>query len=207
MISGHEDLFRPLRLGREIDLWQKISVGARTMSRIQAVNAAANDDTRDPSDFITRAGPVSASVRGHGTSRCGGSTGTTRALDAVTEARFDAIEADLKKYRKDRFGDETETMDPQANGAFREQYDTIATWTDLMPTDGTHLEVVQASTMAADEMTLKDAEAASQLRHALIDSQKQDARLKAKAYDQITQPASLEVKITPYGAPTVDGGP
>ena len=136
-------------------------------------------------------------------SRCVGSTAarTCALLHRAIEARFDAIEKDLKKYRKDKFGDETEIMDPQGDGGSPEKYETLATWSDLMPTDGTHLEVVQASTMAADEMTLAGAEAASELRQALIDSQKQDAKLKAKAHDQITQPASLEVKITPSGVP------
>lgn len=73
-----------------------------------------------------------------------------------------------------------------------------------MPTDGTHLEVVQASTMAADEMTLKDAEVASQLREAEVDSQKQDARLKGKAFDQMTEASSIEVRIS-TGAP--EGSP
>jgi hypothetical protein len=70
-----------------------------------------------------------------------------------------------------------------------------------MPTDGTHLEVVQASTMAADEVTMKEAEDASNLRKALIASQQQDERLKHKAYNQMTQPAEVEVKIKPYAGP------
>jgi hypothetical protein len=167
-------------------------------------DAQLRDPTRDPSDFVNaswarlylpvRVGMERLALRWiHGR--------TTRALDPAIEARFDVIEKDLKKYRKDRFGDETEIMDPKGDGAFREKYETIATWSDLLPTDGTHLEVVQAATMAADEMTLKDANAGSELRQAFIDSQKQDARLKAKAHDQITQPASLEVRITPSGAP------
>src|SRR5262249_12549000 len=118
---------------------------------------------------------------------------TTRAINGATETRFDAIEADLKKYRKDHFGDEMEMMPPQAGGAFQEKYDALAKWSDLMPTDGTHLEIVQASTMAADEVTMKEADDASELRKALIANQQQDGRLKDKAYNQMTQPAALEV--------------
>lgn len=186
----------------EIDLWQKIF----ELERASYVpypgwwaDSPLRDPTRDPSDFINaswarvylpvRVGMERLALRWiHGR--------TTRALDAATEARFDAIEADLKQYRKDRFGDETEIMDPQANGGFREKYDTIAVWNDVMPTDGTHLEVLQASTMAADEMTLKDAEVASQLREALVESQKQDARLKSKAFDKMSDPSSVEVRIS-----------
>ena len=191
----------------EIDFWQKLfdweRAGYMTYPGWWA-DGPLRDPTRDPSDFINASWarlylPVRVGMERLALRWIFGRT--TRALDAATEASFDAIEADLKKYRKSHFGDESEMMNPEPDGVFQEKYDTIATWGDLMPTDGTHLEVVQASTLAADEITMKEAEDASNLRKGLIASQLQDERLKDKAYDQMTQPASLEVKIKPRTGP------
>ncbi len=190
----------------EIDLWQKLfdweRAGYVTYPGWWA-DGPLRDPTRDPSDFINASWarlylPVRVGMERLALRWIYGRT--TRAINAATEARFDVIEEDLKKYRKNHFGDEMEMMPPQA-GAFQEQFDTIATWSDLMPTDGTHLEVVQAATMAADEVTMKEAEDASKLRKAFIASQQQDERLKDKAYNQMTQPATVEVKIKPYAGP------
>ena len=78
---------------------------------------------------------------------------STRKVDPAVEARFDDIEADLKKYRKDKFGADSEMMPPAADGTYQEKYEALATWTDVMPTDGTHIEIVQAMTTAADATT------------------------------------------------------
>jgi hypothetical protein len=51
------------------------------------------------------------------------------------------------------------------------------------------------------ECRAKEAEDASKLRAALIASQQQDERLKDKAHNQMTQPATAEVKIKPYAGP------
>jgi hypothetical protein len=58
--------------------------------------------------------------------------------------------------------------------AIEEQFICMGAWTELLPTEGTHLEVVQASTSAADELNeqrLKDDVAQRQARITLIDSQ------------------------------------
>jgi hypothetical protein len=190
----------------EIDLWQKLFDWERASYVPYPgwwTGAPLRDPTRDPSDFVNacwarlylpvRVGMERLALRWM-------HRRTTSKLDAATEARFDGIEAELKKYRQEKFGGELEMMAPDAHGAYQEKYDTIATWSDLMPTDGTHTEVVQAFSMAADAVTLKMSDDASKLRAAAIASQEQDARLKNKAYDQLTKPASLRVTISADGS-------
>ncbi|MFO1204590.1 MAG: hypothetical protein U1E63_02425 [Burkholderiales bacterium] len=145
--------------GWEIDLWQKLFDWERA-SYVAYPGWWADRPLRDPlsdaSEFINaswarlylpvRVGMERLALRWiHGR--------TTRRLDAAVETRFDAIEADLKKYRKERFGAELEMMAPAADGTYQEKYEALATWTDFMPTDGTHLEIVQGMTSAADEIT------------------------------------------------------
>jgi hypothetical protein len=145
--------------GWEIDLWQKLFDWERA-SYVAYPGWWADRPLRDPlldaSEFINaswarlylpvRVGMERLALRWmHGR--------TTRELDAGVEVRFDAIEAELKKYRKERFGDELEMIAP-VDGAYQEKYESLATWTDFMPTDGTHLEIVQGMTSAADENTV-----------------------------------------------------
>ena len=145
--------------GWEIDLWQKLFDWERA-NYVAYPGWWADRPLRDPlldsSDFINaswarlylpvRVGMERLALRWiHGR--------TIQKLDAAVESRFDDIEADLKKYRKDRFGAELEMMPPAADGTYQEKYESLATWTDFMPTDGTHLEIVQGMTSAADATT------------------------------------------------------
>jgi hypothetical protein len=197
--------------GWEIDLWQKLFDWERASYVAYPSwwsNTPMRDPTLDPSDFVNaswarlylpvRVGMERLALRWMHAQ-------TTRKLRPAVEAQFDAIEADLKAYRNDRFGDEMETMPADADGVYQEKFDTIATWTDLMPTDGTHIEVVQAFSMAADELTLRESEEASKLRQAVLAGHQDDAKLKSKALDQMSEPASVDVRIAPYV--TVDGAP
>jgi hypothetical protein len=76
-----------------------------------------------------------------------------------------------------------------------EQFVCMASWTELMPTDGTHLEVVQGATTAADDVTKSEIESAEELRDALLESEKRSAKLKDKALDQMTDPATIDVRV------------
>ncbi len=64
-----------------------------------------------------------------------------------------------------------------------------------MPTDGTHLEVVQSMTSAADSYSLNDDDAATKLRAALLDNQLQEVELKKKALTLMTGDAKVEVNL------------
>jgi hypothetical protein len=168
------------------------------------LNRPLRDPTRDPSDFVNaswarlylpvRVGMERLALRWIQENK-------TTKLSASLEAQFDVIEDDLKKFRKKQFGDEDEMPEPSgASKNYEEKYETVANWVDYLPSDGVHMEVVQASSMAADEVTLREVDEASKLRQAMIASHEEDARLKHKAYDKITQPAALEVNIAPGGS-------
>jgi hypothetical protein len=62
---------------------------------------------------------------------------------------------DLQNYRTRWFGDPLETaVQPAPQGGTcpeaLDKFRCLASWTEILPTDGTHLEVVQASTSADD---------------------------------------------------------
>jgi hypothetical protein len=101
----------------EIDLWQKLfdweRAGYVTYPGWWS-DSALRDPMRDPSDFINASWarlylPVRVGMERLALRWIFGQT--TRA-DNASETRFDAIEANLKKYRNDHFGDETEMMPP-----------------------------------------------------------------------------------------------
>ncbi len=71
----------------------------------------------------------------------------------------------------------------------------MAEWTELMPTDGTHVEVVQGITTAADEITKAEIDAAQELRAAQVDSEEETVSLKKKAVDQMSEPAAIRVRV------------
>ena len=71
----------------------------------------------------------------------------------------------------------------------------LAKWTQLMPTDGTHIEVIQGLTSAANSITMQEIRDAAELREALLESEKRSAKLKDKAYDRMTEPADVEVQV------------
>jgi hypothetical protein len=81
-----------------------------------------------------------------------------------TSAALAKLVKELKTYRTQTFGSETETpLGQPAPGArcppALDEYQCLATWTELLPTEGTHLEVLQASTSAQDEVSAGEIEA------------------------------------------------
>jgi hypothetical protein len=124
-------------------------------------------------------------------------------LGADVEAAFTRFEEELVTYRKRYFGDERETGIESRVGdcdAWSEKYLCLAQWTDVLPTDGTHLEVVQSVTSAADRFTRDEVEALSAIRKATSDSVLQDIDLKKKAALAMKKEVGAEINIA------VDGG-
>jgi len=112
------------------------------------------------------------------------------------ENAFDGIEADLKKFRNETFGDPAEAPNLTEKCAeIPDNFYCLGKWTDVMPTDGTHVEVIQAYTSAADEFSKNEIEDANSLRDALIENQKQDTELKKKALGNMTGAPEVKVKI------------
>jgi hypothetical protein len=89
----------------------------------------------------------------------------------ITTAQAEALIAQLEAYREANFGDPNEA--PTAPGeeggcpAMRNEFICLATWQELLPTDGTHLEVLQASTSADDDLT----DQALAVREALVEAE------------------------------------
>lgn len=86
----------------------------------------------------------------------------------------------LRDYRTANFGGPGEVSlgAPDANGcpAITRPFVCLGHWDDLLPTDGTHLEVIQAVTTAMDAVsrqTVDDAHAWTAARTGLLDAQRQ----------------------------------
>src|SRR4029077_8353221 len=117
-------------------------------------------------------------------------------LAAEVEKQFEALVHDLRKFRQDVLGAVDELAElTEACQEAPEKYRCLATWYELMPTDGTHVEVIQGATGAADAFTGQEIADATKLREALLESEKLSAKLKDKAHDQMTQPATIEVHV------------
>ena len=124
----------------------------------------------------------------------------SRTLSPEIESAFDTIEADLKKYRTDTFGDPSEAPVLSSECVdIPDKFYCLGKWTDLMPTDGTHIEIIQSHTSGADDFSTGEIQDASDLRKAVLDSRKQDSKIKSKAVDQMTDATQTKVKIQTDG--------
>lgn len=119
-------------------------------------------------------------------------------LDPATEAAITRIVDELNAFRLEVFGDANETRIEGTDGAeLTEQFVLLARWNELLPTDGTHVEVVQGMTSAADDFTRMQLQDTRNMLVARIDGELQDVQLKKRALDQIGAkgPANVEIRI------------
>lgn len=205
--------FKPNPPCWEIDLWQNIfdwDSASYVLYPSWWSTLPLQDATKDPADFFNASWarlylPVKMDkIAGVSTERLAlrwlfGKVTDEKFGDPSKEKIFKEIEKDLDTYRKNHFGDEQETNIVSTAGEecpeLKEKFICMARWTELMPTDGTHIEVVQSMTSAADEISKKEVDDVGEIRNSLIENGKLDADIKNKALTQITQPASVEVKI------------
>ena len=187
----------------EIEYWQRLFDWERASFVAYPSwwsSGDTRDPSRDPSDFLNaswaklylpvRVGMEKLALRWiHGKS-------VAVPMASSVEARFDEIVDDLRKFRADVLGavDEVVELDAPCKEA-PEKFVCMASWTEVMPTDGTHLEVVQGITSAADDTTKSEIESAEELREALLESEKRSAKLKDTAIDQMTEPATIDVRV------------
>ncbi|NKE72896.1 hypothetical protein [Candidatus Manganitrophus noduliformans] len=199
--------------GWEIDMWQKLfdwDAASYVLYPSWWSGPTLRDSTKEPADFFNASWarlylPIKMG-------KIGGTSVERIALrwifDKVTngnlidpnkEKTFTNIETELANYRKSYFGDDQETNIVSSTGEecpeLKEKYTCLAHWTELMPTDGTHIEVIQSMTSAADQFSKNEVDDANALRNAMIESERQDVELKKKALTQVTQPANVEVRI------------
>jgi len=125
-------------------------------------------------------------------------------LGQAVEAALDNVVKDITAYRTKSFGDVAETqINPGADCSdLKDQTLCLARWNEVVPTDGTHLEVVQSMTTAADALSDAENADAAMLRAAVIDSHKQDAQVKKTAVTQMTGAATIDVRVGTDGTPT-----
>ncbi|MBU2667489.1 hypothetical protein KOI35_28650 [Actinoplanes bogorensis] len=187
----------------EIDLWNRVFDWERA-SFVSYPGWWSGGDARapelDPGDFLNASWaklylPVRAGMELTALRWIFGKAVATR-LDPRVEDRLQKFVDELSKFRTEALGsaDEMPELGEPCQDVPEKVY-CLAKWSELMPTDGTHLEVVQGATTAADAVTAKEITDAEELRAALLESERQSNRLKTKAWDQISEPADLDVHI------------
>jgi hypothetical protein len=187
----------------EIDYWQRIFDWERA-SFVAYPSWWSTGQTRqpelDPSDFINASWakvylPVRAGMELLALRWIFGKAVAGK-LRPDIEKRFQELVEDLRKFRGDTVGqpDEVPELKSECQETPQKAY-CLATWSELMPTDGTHIEVVQGATNAADTVTKQEITDAEAMRQALLASEQQDGKLKDRAYDHMTEPADVEVHI------------
>lgn len=117
-------------------------------------------------------------------------------LDQATEEAFATVSTQLGEFREQSFGDAAEIPIDEDSAEIEEKYLTLAHWTELLPTDGTHVEVVQGMTSAVDSHSASEIQSERQLRNARLVNEEQDVELKKRAVAQI--PQSAKDKLVSY---------
>jgi hypothetical protein len=117
------------------------------------------------------------------------------------EAEFTRLETELSAYRTANFGNAEETATQPAPECDRwdERVLCLARWTELLPTDGTHVEVVQSATSAADPFSVDEVTALRELQAATVDSTLQDIELKKKAASGMKKEVTADIRINVDG--------
>jgi hypothetical protein len=118
-------------------------------------------------------------------------------LDPDREAQFAQVLDELNQYRVDHFGSEagTPTVEPQS-GALQERFEVVATWTETLPTDGTHVESVLSATMALDTVTEQALSDEGTLREAVIKDHLGDEKLKSKALELFGKAGTTSINVS-----------
>jgi hypothetical protein len=122
-------------------------------------------------------------------------------LAAEVEAAITAFENDLTAYRTASFGhaEEVPTQPGSECDKWAEKVLCLAQWTELLPTDGTHMEVVHSATSAADQFSRDEVADLRALQNASSDSRLQDIELKKKAAAAMKKEVAAEITIAVDG--------
>lgn len=94
------------------------------------------------------------------------------------ETEFNKLITELNDYRSRHFGErEVSVIDKK----LVDKFDVIAKWVEVLPTDGTHVEAVIASTTATDQITERTMNNELKLQEGLISNRDTDKDIKEKA--------------------------
>jgi hypothetical protein len=190
--------------GWEVEVWRQLfdwESAAYFLHPSWWSSLPMRDHTRAPTDFFNASWarlylPVKLGFEQLALRWIFGQT-TETPLSAELEATFAKLQKELNDYRRLNFGDERETV-IQPDGTspkFEEKSLYLGQWTELMPTDGTHVEVVQAMTSAADTLTQGEIDDAHNLRTRRITGEERDNALKQKAFTDMKKPVDAQVRI------------
>lgn len=172
----------------EVEYWQRLFDWERASVVTYPSwwsSGAARDALSDPSDFMNASWaklylPVRVGMEVHALRWIHGKA-VARPLSAPIEARFAEIVDDLRKFRADVIGaaDEVAELERPCQRA-PEPFACLAEWSELMPTDGTHVEVVQGLTSGADAATAAAIEDAGKLRDKAVERMTEAAHIKVR---------------------------
>lgn len=109
------------------------------------------------------------------------------------------IMQEVRAYRETNFGSADELLIETATREVSEKFLTLGRWTELLPTDGTHLEIVQSATTGGDEITLGELADANSLRDATIAKRREDVQMKKKARESMTGAPGVDVSLSTDG--------
>jgi hypothetical protein len=193
----------------EIDLWQRLFDWEQASYVAYPSwwgEGAMRDPTKDSSDFVNaswaklylpiRVGMERLALRWiFGKSIAG-------ALDKQAEASFDKLIKDISDYRAGSFGDESEVAFGDGDcPSIKDSFQCLATWGDLMPTDGTHIEVIQGYSTAADQSTAREAADEEARRRTALDDAKAELAIKKRVEQHISKPADVHIRLGPAVPP------
>ena len=115
----------------------------------------------------------------------------------ITDVDFTSLIQDLSAYREEMFGSPEEISldedegEPTANAAFI----VLGTWTEVLPTNGTHLEVVQADTAAEDDVISDQLSSQKNTGDAQVASLRADADVKERLKGAVAKPKQIDVSV------------
>jgi IPT/TIG domain len=118
--------------------------------------------------------------------------GTTGALPDDQEAVVNELIEELEGFRTEHYGSPTGGPVAGDDSRAQERFDTLLTWTDYLPTDGTHVEAVLSSSWALDEASSQAQLDEAAMRQADIGARNADRGLVEKATSLVD---SVETRV------------
>jgi hypothetical protein len=192
----------------EIDQWQRMFEWQRATYITYPswwAGGTTRDPLADPDDFVNASWvKLYLPVRlGHERPALRWIFGkkTDGPLDAQAEAQFDAVIEDLEQYRESTFGSSDEHQPLlQDCQEVEDAFACLAQWEEYLPTDGTHLEVVQGSTSAAAEHLAQELADAQSLRAGILAREHAETEITEKAATLMKGNATVSIQIGPGGS-------
>lgn len=124
-------------------------------------------------------------------------TATAPLFQGVDQYVKDLVDQ-VSQYRQSMFGSDAEVVVTEVPGqcpTAEVQFECLGTWEESLPTDGTHLEVLQATTLAADDDSRQRLADAAAHRTEEIERLKRDNELRASVNQSGPGTVNTEVRV------------